>query len=254
MKTRSVWTFTPDEFAWVWAETELDEYPDPISIIESPTTAAEYTQLTQEISTRYPRGGDPDLIGPLRVLAHPDLRIICKGRSHHHPHRRVRALGAAVADLGVVLFQKFGTTADFGSDITLVVTQRHHLAKHIAATLPRTRAGAAGTMIGYTPRVRGEQPPTSWKPAANGERAVEERIRSLLRLPRNAEGHLLIQHHPQRGRPHPPTYRSWIDIHDRHPAAGRYLIAVDDNETVVTPASADVVARELHRHTTLDYI
>ncbi|MEV4237998.1 ESX secretion-associated protein EspG [Nocardia sp. NPDC049737] len=253
MKTQTVWTFTPDEFAWVWAETGLDEYPDPIRILESPTTADEYTQLVQQISARYPRGRDPDLAGPLRVLAQPELRIVCKGRSLNS-HRRVRSLGAATADLGVVLFQKSGPTADFGGDIKLAVTQRHNLAKHIAATMPPSPAGAAGAMIGYTPRVRGEQPPTSWKPAPNGERAVEERIRGLLQLPRNAEGHFRIQRHAQNQRPHPPVYLSWIDIHNDHPVAGRYLIDVNDNDTTITPASPATVARELHRRAALDLV
>ncbi|MGO4615644.1 ESX secretion-associated protein EspG [Nocardia sp. 2YAB30] len=253
MKTQTVWTFTPDEFAWIWTETGLDVYPDPIAVLESATTAEEYTPLIQEISARYPRGADPDLTGPLRVLAHPDLRIVCKGRSLNSP-KRVRSLGAATADLGVILFQKSGPTPDFGGDIKLVVTQRHHLAKHIAATMPPSPAGAVETMIGYTPRVRGEQPPTSWKPAPNGERAVEERIRALLRLPRTTEGHFRIQRHTHGQRPQPPEYLSWIDIRNNHPAAGRYLIDVNDNDTTITPASPAVIVRELHRCAALDRV
>jgi hypothetical protein len=166
----------------------------------------------------------------------------------------VRTLGAAAADLAVILFQKSGTTADFGDDIKLVVTQRHHLAKHIAATMPPSPIGAAEPMIGYTPRVRGEQPPSSWKPAPNGERAVEERIRHLLRLPRNAEGHFRIERHVDGRRAPSPSYLSWIDIRDGHPAAGRYLIEVDHNDATITPASPAVIARELHHRAALNHI
>ncbi|WP_225731672.1 MULTISPECIES: ESX secretion-associated protein EspG [unclassified Nocardia] len=250
MKTQTVWNFTPDEFAWVWAETGLDEYPDPIRIIETPTTTDEYARLTAEISTRYPRHADPDLTGPLRALANPDVRIVCKGRSHNS-HKRVRALGVAVADLGVILFQKSGTTADFGSDIKLVVTQRHNLGKHIAATMPPAPAGTVETTIGYTPRVRGDEPPMSWTPSRSGEYPPEERIRALLRLPRNAEGHLRIERSLHARHHYPPTYSSWIDIRDGLPAAGRYLITVDNNECVVIPASAATIAHELTRRAQL---
>ncbi|MFI9511246.1 ESX secretion-associated protein EspG [Nocardia sp. NPDC052566] len=251
MKTQTVWDFTPDEFAWVWAETGLDEYPYPISIIESATTQDEYTRLTAEISARYPRHGDPDLTGPLRVLAAPDVRIVCTGRSHNS-HKRVRSLATAVGDLGVILFQKSGATTDFGGDLKLVVTRRSELGKHIAATMPAVPAGAAGQMIGYTPRVRGQEPPRSWLRTENGDHPVEERIRLLLRAPRTREGHLRIERHLRAERPHPPIYLSWIDIHTDRPAAGRYLIEVNDNDTTVTPASSELIARELRRRAALD--
>lgn len=253
MTTRTAWTFTPDEFAWVWTETGLDEYPEPLSIIESATTQEQYAQLTAEINDRYPPGGDPDLTGPLQALSRPDLRIICKGRSHTS-HKRVRSLGAAVGELGVILFQKSGTTAEFGGDIKLVVTQRHQLANHLVRTMPPAVTGATAKMVGYTPRVRGEEPPSSWAPAPNGEHVVEERIRSLLRLRRNAEGHFRIERNDHGTRPHPPSYLSWIDIHPDLPAAGRYIIDVNDNDTLVAPASPEVIARELSRRAALDHV
>ncbi|GAA5073555.1 hypothetical protein [Nocardia iowensis] len=91
MNTRTVWNFTPDEFAWVWAETGRDEYPDPISIIESPINQDDYTRLVGEISARYPHHADADLTGPLRMLADPDLRIVCTGRSLTS-HKRLRSV------------------------------------------------------------------------------------------------------------------------------------------------------------------
>ncbi|MFC9432980.1 ESX secretion-associated protein EspG [Nocardia sp. NPDC057030] len=250
---RAAWTFTPDEFAWVWSETGLDEYPEPLSIIESATTREEYEQLIAEISVRYPRRGDPDLTGPMRVLTNPDLRIICKGRSHNS-HKRVRTLGAAVGEIGVILFQRSGTAAEFGGDIKLVVTRRQDLARHLASTMPPASAGTTEKMIGYTPRVRGEEPPTSWTATSNGEHAVEERIRSLLHRRRNAEGHFRIERNRHDARPYPSSYLSWIDIHPDLPGAGRYIIEVNDNDTIVTPASPAVVAHELSRRAALDQV
>ncbi|MCP2290831.1 ESX secretion-associated protein EspG [Nocardia amikacinitolerans] len=246
MNTRTVWEFSPDEFAWVWAaETGADEYPDPISIIETPTTKDEYDLLAADIGRRFPRHADPDLTGPLKALADPDLRIVCFGRSLRS-HKRVRTVAVAVANLGVVLYQRSGATADFGGDLKLVVTQRHDLGRHVANTMPTTPAGAVSEMTGYTPRVRGEQPPTSWRASADHGHPVEERIRSLLRLPRTAEGHLRIERHLHQRRPQPPTYASWIDIRNDQAAHGRYLITVDNNETTVTPASPETIAKKLH--------
>ncbi|WP_157107952.1 ESX secretion-associated protein EspG [Nocardia amikacinitolerans] len=254
MKTQTMWEFTPDEFAWVWSETGLDTYPYPISIIETPTTGDEYAQLRAEISARYPHGSNPDLTGPLRVLANPDLRIVCAGQFHNSV-RRLRSLAAAIGDLGVILFQKSGATADFGGSIKLVVTQRHSLGKHIAATMPNVSAGAAGNMVGYTPRVRGEQPPSSWKTANTGQQPSEERIRTLLRLPRTAEGYFRIEQYLHDRRPYPPAHVSWIDVSDANPAAaGRYLIDVTHHDTTVTPASAEVIARELERRAELNHV
>ncbi|WP_280258503.1 ESX secretion-associated protein EspG [Nocardia wallacei] len=253
MKTQTAWIFTPDEFAYVWStETGLDgDYPHPISIIETPTTATEYEQLRAEISTRYPRRSDPDLAGPLRLLTNPDLRIICNGW-FHNDDRRVRSQAAAVGDLGVILYQKPGRTADFGGDIKLVVTSRHLLGRHIAATMPAVPAGALGGLAGYTPRVRGEEPPSSWLRNDADQRPVEERIRLLLRVPRTAQGYLRIDRCLHDRRPHPSTYVSWIDVSENTRAGGRYLIEVTDNDTIVTAASAEDIAREIQRRTEPD--
>ncbi|BCK53204.1 ESX secretion-associated protein EspG [Nocardia wallacei] len=252
MKTRTSWTFTPDEFAFVWrSETGLDgDYPHPINIIETPTTATEYAMLRAEISARYPHNGDPDLTGPLRVLANPDLRIICNGWFHDST-RRIRSHAAAAGDLGVVLYQKAGPTADFGADLKLVVTKRQQLGRHIAATMPSTPAGTAGPMSGYTPRVRGDEPPSSWLRNDAGQRPVEERIRMLLRLPRTTQGYLRIDRYLNHPRQYPSAYVSWIDISDKTRAGGRYLVDVTDNDTVITPASTEVIARELHQRADL---
>ncbi|MFJ1459444.1 ESX secretion-associated protein EspG [Nocardia sp. N2S4-5] len=248
MKTQTSWSFTPDEFAYVWStETGLEgDYPHPISIVETPTTATEYEQLRAQISARYPRYGDPDLTGPLRLLANPDLRIICNGWFHEED-RRVRSHAAAAGDLGVILYQKPGRTMDFGGDIKLVVTSRHLLGKHVAATMPSVPAGALGRLAGYTPRVRGEEPPSSWLRNDVGQRPVEERIRLLLRVPRTAQGYLRVDRGLHARRPHPSAYISWIDVSGNTRAGGRYVIEVTDSDTIVTGASAEDIAREIQR-------
>ncbi|MBF6548501.1 ESX secretion-associated protein EspG [Nocardia brasiliensis] len=242
--------FTPDEFAWVWAEAEQDEYPYPISIIETPSTADEYAQLRSEISYRYPRNADPDLTAALRLLADPDLRIICTGKIHDST-RKLRSLAVATGDAGAVLFQMYGATAEFGGALRLVVTRPQNLGKHIAATMHSATPGRAGPMTGYTPRVRGDEPPTTWFVPSDGDLPPEERIRALLRAPRTAEGHVCIEQRRHSRNPYPPVYLNWIDITDNHPAAGRYLIDVGTDTTVI-PASRDVIATELHRRAGLD--
>ncbi|TLF60640.1 ESX secretion-associated protein EspG [Nocardia cyriacigeorgica] len=251
MNTRRSWSFTPDEFAWVWAETGADEYPYPISIIESPSTMDEYVRLRADIRTRYPHNGDPDLSGPLRVLVNPDLRIISTGRSRLSA-KRARAVAAAVGELGVVLFQQPGPMPEFGGDLKLVVTQRANLARQVAATMPPADPGARDRMIGYTPRVRGHEGAASWSDDRDGRAPVDSRIRALLRAPRRAEGTVCIERYLHDRNPAPRKYLYWIDIRDDHAAKGRYLIDVDDHDTVVLPATAAVVANEISRYAELD--
>ncbi|WP_194290971.1 ESX secretion-associated protein EspG [Nocardia aurantia] len=246
MNPRSSWNFTPDEFAWVWeAETGADAVPFPISILETPSTTAEYARYRAEVSVRYPRHGDPDLTGPLRALADPDLRIVSWGR-FHHSDVRLRALGAASGDLGVVLSQKPGTAADSGGDLRLVVTRPGHLGGHLAATLPPVAAGAAGSMTAPTPRVRGEGPAGSWLRDDMAQRSVEERVRALLRAPRSAEGYLRIERGP-REQLRPAAHLTWFDVELDTRAGGRYLVDVDDSETVVTAVSAEELAAQITR-------
>ncbi|WP_432278382.1 ESX secretion-associated protein EspG, partial [Nocardia carnea] len=157
--SRQRWVLTPDEFAWVWAETGSDVHPDPISIIESPTTEDEYHLLTREISVRYPRGGTPELIGALRILAEPELRIIGTGYSHRFPEKRLRVVAAAVGESGAVAVQRSGPTAEAGGDIQVLATTRAMLARHVAAAEPPPTPGPAGKIVGDTPPHNGGEPP-----------------------------------------------------------------------------------------------
>lgn len=246
MKTRTTWDFTPDEFAWVWGETGLDRYSYPIKVIESVTDGDQAALLRAEISARYPRHADPDLTGPLRVIAHPELRIICTGHNTTS-HKRGRSLAAASGGIGVILFQKPGATPDSGGNIKLVVTQRHMMGKHIAATMPTAEPGRLPQLAGFTERLRsGEK--TSYMVPGSGP-PPEEQIRALLlSAPRTREGHLCVETHLQARNPPPRQFLNWIDIRDDSKAAGRYLIDVA-HHTTVTPASQETIARELDRRT-----
>lgn len=237
------WTFSPDEFAWVWGETGRDMYPDPISIVESATTEHEYQLLMSEISTRYPRGGAPDLLAVLQVLTDPELRITCTGYSHRFPEKRLRVVAAAVGEAGAVLFQRSGPSAEAGGDVQVAATSRAGLSRYIAAAMPANTPGPAPKMVGYTPRVRGEEQPVTWFRDGTGRAPVEEQIRAFLRAPRAAEGCLKLE--PHAGHRDTTTYLSWVDIRDDRPAAGRYLITVDPNETVVEPISREGIEHRL---------
>ncbi|MQY18191.1 ESX secretion-associated protein EspG [Nocardia macrotermitis] len=244
MSTQTRWQFTPDEFAYVWdAETGSDDTPYPISVAQTPTTSTEYARLRAEISTRYPRHGDPDLTGPLRALANPEVRIVVWGK-FHQSNLRIRTLAAAVGNHGIVLCQKPTESADFGGDVILIVTQRAQLGRNVAATLPPAEAGKVKQLIGYTPRVRGELPPSTWLPDNRGRKPVEERIRALLRAPRTAEGFLRIERRISRE----PQYVSWFDVDPERRAAGRYLVSVENDEATIAPASFEVIAQHIHRN------
>lgn len=237
------WILTPDEFAWVWPETGSDLYPDPISIVESPTTEDEYRLMAREMSVLYPRGGTPNLTEALRILADPELRIIGTGYSHQFPEKRLRVVAAAVGESGAVAVQRSGPTVEAGGDIQVLITSRSMLARHVAAAMPPNSAGSAKRMVGYTPRIRGDEPPSTYFRDGAGRAPVEERIRAFLRAPRAAEGHFTIATHVSRGGP--SAHLSWVDIREDRPAAGRYLIAVAGNDSTVTPASREDIERNL---------
>ncbi|MFE3321277.1 hypothetical protein [Nocardia sp. NPDC059195] len=162
----------------------------------------------------------------------------------HATGNRIRCLAVAAGDYGVLLHQLPGATIEFGGALELLVTRRANLSRGIVTTMPSTSGGRVQRMIGFTPRVRGEEPPTSYFVQADGKDVVETRIRALLRAPRSAEGHLCIELDVRGRHKLPPQYLNWIDIRDGHRAAGRYLVDVD-NDTVVTPASDSYIATEL---------
>lgn len=237
-------TVSPDEFAWLWRTlTDLDDLyrPDPLRIYETATTSDEYARQLIGFEQRFPVTETKTLAPIFATLASPDIRLRCYGTLADG--REIRTHAAIIEDLAVVLTQQ-PVLPQHGGPVRLVVTEPGEAPLHLAATMPPAEPGGAGAMLGYTPRVRGEEPPLSWGKAADGRLPTDERIRKLTRLRRSAEGQLIIE----RGlttRPHPVQYLSWIDIPPGQFASGRYLIDVVNTETIVTPASADHIAHEL---------
>ncbi len=244
------WTLTGDEFTWVWRqETRFDEYdhPDPITVRTTPTTEPEADRLRATLRERFPRGGDRGLSAVFVILANADSRVAAVGTTGD---TEIRCHGAALDGLGVIAAQRFSPT-EGDSPVRLALVSRASVPAHLAAILPNAKPGAAGPMIGYTPRVRGEEQASSWTRDAAGRLPAEERIRTLMRLRRSAEGYFVITRDP--GSHRPTQYLSWIDIPSGQFASGRYLIEVNDNDTTITPATPAILSREIskrgHFHT-----
>ncbi len=238
--TSRTWTLNSDEFAWLWhRETDRDayDYPDPILIRETARTGAEHERIVEQCILRFTRPSDPQLSAAFAVLVAADTCVRCFGTLDDGS--RVRSHGSACANSGVVVFQRSGPDGVAG-EITLVLASREAVPVNVAATMPPTPAGRASRMVGYTPRVRGDEQPSTWHLAADGRSPVEERIRALMRAPRRAEGQLIFDR-GARGRR--PKYLSWIDVSESRNAGGRYLVDVDENDVTVTPASMSAVAQ-----------
>ncbi|MGW5453078.1 MULTISPECIES: hypothetical protein [unclassified Nocardia] len=247
MRSSSI-DLTTDEFAWLWrtaAGGDEFDFPDPLRITETATTTVEYARQTREFERRFPAPAVAALRPVFETLAHPDSRIRCFGTTADGNEIRTHA---AIGDrVAVILHQQPGPREHSGP-LRLALADPFAAAAHVVATMPRAAPGGAGSMLGYTPRVRGDESPTSQLRTADGRLPVDERIRRLARLRRSAEGQLVIERDPTSAHPWPPRYLSWIDIPPGHFASGRYLVEIRNHETIVTAASADRIVRELRRH------
>ncbi|MFE1592702.1 ESX secretion-associated protein EspG [Nocardia sp. NPDC058705] len=238
------WTLTCDEFDWVWRqETRFDDaydHPDPLAVRTTPTTETDADKLRTVLRERFPRGGDRGLSAVFTILSNADTRVASVSTVGNS---EIRSHGAALDGLGVVAAQHF-TPNEGGGDVRLALVSRALVPAHLSAILPKAEPGGAGPMLGYTPRVRGEVSQTHWTRDAQGRLPVDERIRTLMRKRRSAEGYFVIERDPGT---RPIQYLSWIDIPPGQYASGRYLIEVDDNDTTITPASPTTVAREISK-------
>ncbi|MFC6014029.1 ESX secretion-associated protein EspG [Nocardia lasii] len=244
MSTPPTWTLTGDEFTWVWRqETRLDAYdhPDPLEVRTTPTTEPDDDRMKAHLRQRFPPGADRGLSAAFAVMANRDTRVAYVGTVGD---TEFRAHAAALDGLGVVAAQRICPTEGRGP-IRLALLARAHVPAHLAAILPKAAPGGAGPMTAYTPRVRGEQPPTTWIRDAQGRLPAEERIRTLMHRRRSAEGYFVIERDP--GTHRPIQYLSWIDVPPGQFASGRYLVEVDDNDTTVIPADRTTIAREISR-------
>ncbi|MFD3507332.1 ESX secretion-associated protein EspG [Nocardia sp. NPDC058666] len=246
MSDDRAWSLTCDEFAWIWrAHTDRDEFyfPDPIDIRETATTEAEHWPIMTACAKRYPKDDNPWLTAAFTTLAEPRDRIRAYGTLPTGEQLRVH--GAITSNLGVVVVQRCQGIGQVGP-ILVFTCRPESVATYVARALPPAQPGGAGRMDGYAPRVRGEGPNTSYLPSADGRLPTDERIRHLLlRIPREAEGHFVIESAVNDPRPYAPHYLNWIDIPPGQFASGRYLITVQRDDVTVLPADNDVIATEL---------
>jgi hypothetical protein len=228
------WTFTPDEFAHIWRETDLDRHPFPLRILESPRTEDEAATLRKTLEVRLPLGADPDLSACLRILAAPHTRVVAIGGAHS-AGTEIRAVAAAIYDHAVLAIQEPGRTPGFGGSIRLSIGHTAKLGARIAALLPECPAGGEPARSAPSEAVRDDDCPRPTSPPA-------PRIRRLLLKPHTAEGHIRIESGLDRATPPPPLYYTWIDVADD----GRYLIKAGD-EVHIVPASRQQIGAHLQK-------
>ncbi|MFJ1460701.1 ESX secretion-associated protein EspG [Nocardia sp. N2S4-5] len=150
------WSFTPDEFAHIWRETDLDRHPFPLRILETPRTDDEAAALRRTLEARLPLRADPDLSACLRILAQPQTRVVALGGGHG-PGSEIRALGAAVYDHAVLAVQEPGGCPGFGGVVHLSIGHSAKLGARIAALLPETPPGREPARSAPTAAVRDEE-------------------------------------------------------------------------------------------------
>ncbi|WP_433662895.1 ESX secretion-associated protein EspG [Nocardia sp. CA-128927] len=228
------WTFTPDEFAHLWRETDQDRHPYPLRILETARTEDEADRLRATLNERLPLGADPDLSACLRILAAPHTRIVAIGGTHT-PGSEIRLLAAAIFDRAVLAVQEPGTTPDFGGRVRLSIGHSGKLGVRIAGLLPDAPPGREPARVAPTDAVRDEETVVAQQPIA-------PRIRKLLLKPHSAEGHIRIEPALDRPTPAPPIHYTWFDVK----GDGRYLIRAG-KEVHITPASAEQIGAQLQK-------
>lgn len=226
------WSLTPDEFAHVWRQADLDRLPYPLRVLESPRTERDASTLRAELARRLPP--DPDRDTCLRILADPHTRVIAIGGAAE-PGRELRALGCVVYDRAVLAVQEPGRTPEFGGTIRLSIGHSAKLGNRLAALLPKSRAGRHPARTASTAAVRDTET------VVQEERAAAP-IRKLLNAPHTAQGHIRIEAHLDRPKPPPAVHYTWLDLQND----GRYLLKADDTVHIV-PASTEQLAVHLQK-------
>lgn len=228
------WTFTPDEFAHVWRETEVDRHPYPLRILETPRTEDEADALRATLNERLPPGRDPDLSACLRILAKPQTRIVAIGGAHA-PGTEIRMLAGAIFDHAVLALQEPGASPDIGGHVRLSIGHSSKLGSRIAALLPRAPAGREPARSAPVEAIQDQEVVVAPQPAAPP-------IRRLLLKPHTAGGHIRIEPRLDRPEPSPSIHYTWIDVK----GDGRYLIKAGTTVHIV-PASAEQLAAQLQK-------
>ncbi|MEU1983926.1 ESX secretion-associated protein EspG [Nocardia sp. NPDC019395] len=226
------WSLTPDEFAHVWRQADLDRLPYPLRVLETPRTERDAEFLHAELAQRLPP--DPDLDACLRILATPQTRVVAIGATAE-PGRELRALGCVVYDRAVLAVQEPGRTPEFGGTVRLSIGHSAKLGTRLAAVLPSARAGRQPARTASAAAVRDTET------IVQEERAAGP-IRKLLRSPHTAQGHIRIESHLDQPTPTPPVHYTWLDLEND----GRYLLKADESVHIV-PASTEQLATHLQK-------
>ncbi len=231
------WTFTPDEFTYVWAtETRQDRRPYPINLTSRGTATSESAAAALKLEERFPFNGDPDLTGALQFIARTDVTTITafgdqfiEGQPQPDP---ILALGVAFSGWGAGVFSAADT-------VTVVSGHARDVVKHVVKALGAVPAGTLAPM--REPRQAVLFPdPGQWQETDASRRA--QRLRQALRRPIDARGYLTVTVSPENVMSPPPQHLTWLDFS----GDGRYLLTVG-NDMALAPASADQLAKYLMR-------
>ncbi|MEV6214858.1 ESX secretion-associated protein EspG [Nocardia sp. NPDC051833] len=199
------WTFTADEFAFVWqGETGADRYPFPLTVYSDAPTQGGYEELARAAAQRWPTGADPDLTAVLRHAARPDTAMAVFDQAGP----RLRAYGARSGERGVVIRQYDDNSVEVFSGSAGMVTRA------FASFLGELPAGQVGHLVEDVDRLAAHF--ESWQRAAD---SVAERMHRLTASPRAASGYIEARVGLHAERATPARYLTWLDVTDD----GRYL-------------------------------
>ncbi|MBC7304862.1 MAG: hypothetical protein H5T78_28430 [Nocardia sp.] len=210
------WTFTADEFAYVWrSETGEDRCPFPITTRSAARDEADYDSLAAAAARRWPTGADPDLTAVLRHAARPATALALFDSAG--PSQR--AFGARTGERGVVLRQHDDGSVEVFSGASTMV------ARAFASFLGDQPAGSAGHLVEDVDRLTAHF--ESWQRPAE---SVAARMHKLAGAGRAAAGYLEVTTGAG-----PARYLTWFDVKDD----GRYLTYRRFRDLHIEPADKD---------------
>ncbi|MBF6356946.1 ESX secretion-associated protein EspG [Nocardia higoensis] len=227
------WIFTPDEFAHVWRETDIDRPPYPLRILESPRTEHAAEVMRAALAQKFPPGADPDLTACLRIMADPHTRFLAVGQGSD-PRAELRLLACVVFDRAVLAVQGRSTRVGQAGAVRISIGHAAKLGAGIASVLPKAPAGREPARAASTGAIYDTE---AVRPAPE-----VARIRRLLLSRHVSSGHIRIEPRLDRPQPPPPVHYTWMDVE----GDGRYLLKADEAVRVV-PASVEQVAGQLQK-------
>ena len=220
------WTFTPDEFAFVWRETGLDRFPSPLEIITTARTEDAAAQQVKEAKRKFPPRENPELSVALHVAAHPSTYV----KIVNEP---IRIAGSALNGTAVVLVQ-----AD--NMIHVSLTRETELTKAVTDAVPNQNPGRSAAMSASSAKILGEGPTEVL--VDSSRRSVIGPMRALLQAARSGEGHVAVHRFADNEFPPKPRYLSWIDV----AGDGRYLVR-NGTEIGIAPATRADLQTEIDK-------